>query len=232
MKDRAWRAQMEAELVALRRRLDDGEAVLAELRPAAAPQSRSRPKGQAPFGWRHDETDGLIAVPEQQAAIRQMRRMKDRGLSLQEIAAAMRSAEIKISHMTVKNVLDAAARDRAAGELIEGRHVYVHDLFGTALHESPHGVILLDVLLDLPAMPNGVDQAWQMKHYLGAPVPGATMATVNLAQAVTAVEFVVAEMAEPPDEQTLLRRESTRNEPPPIRWPKPGSDRPHRALSD
>ena len=70
----------------------------------------------------------------------------------------------------------------------------------TALHESPHGVILLDVLLDHAGVPNGVDQAWQMKHYLGAPVPEATMAT--------------------------------RNEPPPIRWPKPGSDRPHRALSD
>ena len=128
MKDREWRAQLEAELVALRRRLAVVEAVLAELRPAAAPQSRSRPKGQAPFGWRHDETGGLIAVPEQQAAIRQMRRMKGRGLSLREIAAAMRSAGIKISHMTVKNVLDATARDRAAGELIEGRHVYVHDL--------------------------------------------------------------------------------------------------------
>jgi hypothetical protein len=40
-------------------------------------------------------------------------------------------------------------------------------------------------------VPDGVDQAWQTKHYLGAPVPGATMATVNLAHVVTAVEFVV-----------------------------------------
>jgi hypothetical protein len=72
-------------------------------RAAAAPQRRYRPKGQAPFGWRRDETGGLVAVPEQQAAIRQMRRMKDRSLSLREIAAAMRGAGIKISHMTVKN---------------------------------------------------------------------------------------------------------------------------------
>ena len=80
----------------------------------------------------------------------------------------------------------------------------------TALHESPHGVILLDVLLDHAGVPDGVDQAWQMKHYLGAPVPGASMATVNLAHVVTAVEFVVAEMAEPPDGQALLRRGSAR----------------------
>src|SRR6202041_3888598 len=62
-----------------------------------------------------------------------------------------------------------------------------------ALHESSHGAILLDVLLDHAGVPDGVDQAWQTKHYLGAPVPGATMATVNLAHVVTAVEFVVAE---------------------------------------
>ena len=70
----------------------------------------------------------MVAVPEQQVAIRQMRRMKDRGLSLREIAAAMRGAGIKISHMTVKNVLAAALSGPTAGELIEGRHVYVHDL--------------------------------------------------------------------------------------------------------
>jgi len=128
MKDREWRVQLEAELVALRRRLAAVEAVLAELRPAGAPQSRSRPKGQAPFGWRRGEAGELVAVPQQQAAIRQMRRMKDRGLSLREIAAAMRSAGIKISHMTVKNVLAAALSGPTAGELIEGRHVYVHDL--------------------------------------------------------------------------------------------------------
>jgi hypothetical protein len=36
----------------------------------------------------------------------------------------------------------------------------------TALHESPHGVILLDVLLDHAGVPDGVDQAWRTKHYL------------------------------------------------------------------
>src|ERR1700676_4165170 len=77
----------------------------------------------------------------------------------------------------------------------------------TALHESPHGVILLDVLLDHAGIPDGVDQAWQTKHHLGAPLPGATMATVNLAHVVTAVEFVVVEIAEQPNEKALLRRD-------------------------
>jgi len=64
-----------------------------------------------------------------------------------------------------------------------------------AAHLSSDGVILLDVLLDLAGVPRGVDIAWQTKHYLGSPVPGATVATVNLAHIVAAVEFTVAEMA-------------------------------------
>jgi hypothetical protein len=63
------------------------------------------------------------------------------------------------------------------------------------------------VLLDHAGVPDGVDQAWQTKHYLGAPVPGATMATVNLAHVVTAVEFVVLEIVGVPDEKALLRRD-------------------------
>jgi DNA invertase Pin-like site-specific DNA recombinase len=122
MKDREWRAQMEAELVALRRRLAAVEAVLAGRLPR-----RPRAKGQAPFGWRRDETGGLVAVPEQQVAIRQMRRMQSRGLSLREIATAMKAGGMPISHMSVKNVLDAASADARAG-LIEGRHVYVQDV--------------------------------------------------------------------------------------------------------
>jgi putative DNA-invertase from lambdoid prophage Rac len=33
--------------------------------------------GKLPFGWRVGETSELIAVPEQQAAIRRMRKLKD-----------------------------------------------------------------------------------------------------------------------------------------------------------
>jgi hypothetical protein len=71
-----------------------------------------------------------------------------------------------------------------------------------ALNQSADGMVLLDVLLDHAGVPEGVDAAWQPKHYLGAPVPGATMATVNLAHIVAAVEFVaaaMAEMADPPE---------------------------------
>ncbi len=72
-----------------------------------------------------------------------------------------------------------------------------------ALHESSTGVVLADVLLDHAGVPDGVDQAWQTKHYLGTPVPGAVMATVNLAQVVVGIEFVVAEIAETARIETL-----------------------------
>ncbi len=73
-----------------------------------------------------------------------------------------------------------------------------------AVHYASEGTILLDVLLDNAGVPDGVDLAWQTKHYLGAPVPGATLATVALAQVVAAVEFTVAEMAEPPGDAAVI----------------------------
>lgn len=68
----------------------------------------------------------------------------------------------------------------------------------SAAYQSSQGVVLLDVLLDHAGVPDGVDLAWRSKHYLGTPVPGGTLATVNLAHIVAAVEFVVAEMAANP----------------------------------
>lgn len=65
-----------------------------------------------------------------------------------------------------------------------------------AVHASSAGCILLDVLLDHAGVPGGVDLAWRPKQFLGAPVPAATLATVNLAQVVMAVEFVAAEIVE------------------------------------
>jgi hypothetical protein len=74
-----------------------------------------------------------------------------------------------------------------------------------AAHQSSEGVILLDVLLDHAGPPDGLDLAWRSKHFLGAPIPGATVATVNLAHVVAAVEFTVAEMAlNPGDEQVVF----------------------------
>ncbi len=66
----------------------------------------------------------------------------------------------------------------------------------TAVHVSSGGAMLIDVLLDHAGVPDGVDTAWQPKHFLGAPVPGANLATLNLAQVVIAVEFTAAEIAE------------------------------------
>jgi hypothetical protein len=72
-----------------------------------------------------------------------------------------------------------------------------------AAHQSSEGVILLDVLLDKAGVPDGLDLAWRSKHFLGAPVPGATVATVNLAHIVAAVEFTVAEMAANPGDNNV-----------------------------
>jgi hypothetical protein len=73
-----------------------------------------------------------------------------------------------------------------------------------ALHQSSHGTIMLDVLLDHAGVPDAVDLAWRPKHYLGAPVPGATMATVNAAHVVAAVEFTAEVTAEQPVEDSNL----------------------------
>ena len=66
----------------------------------------------------------------------------------------------------------------------------------TAIHVSSAGSILIDVLLDHADVPGGVDTAWQRKQFLGAPAPGATFATLNLAQVVMVIEFTAAEIAE------------------------------------
>jgi hypothetical protein len=65
-----------------------------------------------------------------------------------------------------------------------------------AVHQSSTGTVLLDVMLDHPGVPDGVDLAWLPKHFLGAPVMGAMLATVNLAHVVAAVEFTAADVAE------------------------------------
>jgi hypothetical protein len=65
-----------------------------------------------------------------------------------------------------------------------------------AVHLSSPGIALLDVMLDGAGVPDGVDLAWRAKHYLGLPVPAATLATVNLAHVIAVVEFIAAEFAE------------------------------------
>lgn len=73
-----------------------------------------------------------------------------------------------------------------------------------AAHQSSDGTVLLDVLLDNAGVPDGIDLAWRAKHFLGSPVQGASVATVNLAHIVAAVEFTVAEMALNPGDKTVL----------------------------
>jgi DNA invertase Pin-like site-specific DNA recombinase len=61
--------------------------------------------GPPPFGFRHDEHKEMVPVPEQQAAIRQMRRLKAKGLSLRAIAARMAESGVRIGHVGVQRVL-------------------------------------------------------------------------------------------------------------------------------
>lgn len=86
----------------------------------------------------------------------------------------------------------------ATGDVVRASRV-------TAVHvASAGGPILVDVLLDHAGVPGGVDMAWQPKHYLGAPVPGANLATLNLSQVVMALEFTAAEIAETVDDAAAL----------------------------
>jgi hypothetical protein len=96
-----------------------------------------------------------------------------------------------------------------------GRMVGLHGNFGlllttgdvvrctsiAAAHLSSTGLVLLDVILDSAGVPDGVDLAWRSKHFLGTPVPAATLATINLTHVVAVVEFTVAEFATKPDER-------------------------------
>jgi hypothetical protein len=65
------------------------------------------------------------------------------------------------------------------------------------------GLTFVDVLLDHAGVPEGVDLAWSQKHFLGAPVPGATLATVNVAHVIALVEFVAAELVESPGDLSV-----------------------------
>ena len=67
-----------------------------------------------------------------------------------------------------------------------------------AVNHGSGGALLAGVRLAHAGRLEGVDEAWRGKPYLGAPVPGAVFATVNLAHVIAAVEFSAAIDAEPP----------------------------------
>jgi putative DNA-invertase from lambdoid prophage Rac len=65
--------------------------------------------GKPPFGWTYGAERKLIEVPEQQRAIRRMRRLASEGLSSHKISADLAERGIQLSHVGVLKVL---ARDR------------------------------------------------------------------------------------------------------------------------
>jgi putative DNA-invertase from lambdoid prophage Rac len=67
-----------------------------------------------PWGYRVGPVGELVPIPEQQAAIRQMRQLRDQGLTLRAIAEEMRKTGVSISHAGVKNALAAAFRHPVA----------------------------------------------------------------------------------------------------------------------
>ena len=68
--------------------------------------------GAVPWGYRVGEAGELVPIPEQQAAIRRMRKLRDQGLALRAIAEKMKAAGVSISHAGVKNALTAADRQQ------------------------------------------------------------------------------------------------------------------------
>jgi DNA invertase Pin-like site-specific DNA recombinase len=70
--------------------------------------------GTVPWGYRVGPVGELVPIPEQQAAIRQMRQLRDQGLTLRAIAEEMRKTGVSISHAGVKNALAAAFRHPVA----------------------------------------------------------------------------------------------------------------------
>ena len=65
--------------------------------------------GIVPFGWKVDDAGNLVARPDQQAAISQMRELHRAGKSLRRIAAEMESAGHPVSHEGVKKIVSALA---------------------------------------------------------------------------------------------------------------------------
>jgi DNA invertase Pin-like site-specific DNA recombinase len=53
--------------------------------------------GAVPWGYRVGEAGELVPIPEQQAAIRRMRKLRDQGLALRAIAEKMKGAGVSIS---------------------------------------------------------------------------------------------------------------------------------------
>jgi DNA invertase Pin-like site-specific DNA recombinase len=63
--------------------------------------------GSVPFGWALSKHGGLVKDDAQQAAIRRIKAMRAKGLSLRAISAKLSDDGFNVSHAGVKNILDA-----------------------------------------------------------------------------------------------------------------------------
>jgi uncharacterized protein YoaH (UPF0181 family) len=61
--------------------------------------------GIVPFGWSVGSDGELVEVPEQQAAIKQARKLRAKGLSLRAISAALAKKGVRLSHEGVKRIV-------------------------------------------------------------------------------------------------------------------------------
>ena len=66
--------------------------------------------GIVPFGWSVGSDGELVEVPEQQAAIKQARKLRAKGLSLRVIATALAKKGVRLSHEGVKRIVVATDR--------------------------------------------------------------------------------------------------------------------------
>ena len=106
--------------------------------------------GAVPWGYRVGEDGALVPIPEQQAAIRRMRKLRDQGLALRAIADQMKASGVSISHAGVKNALTAANRLAQIGAVI-GR-TFSYELIAAAA-----GLTRFPTLMTLPARHMPVD---------------------------------------------------------------------------
>lgn len=61
--------------------------------------------GPPPFGWTFDDQRKLVAVPEQQKALKRIRQLHAEGLSPRKISADLASRGVKLSHVTVNKLV-------------------------------------------------------------------------------------------------------------------------------
>jgi site-specific DNA recombinase len=92
-----------------------GERIRASKRAQKARGEHSG--GPVPFGYRADDQQRLVPVPQEQHAIKRMRRLRSEGFSLRAISAKLAETGLKLSHVGVGRVLAdtgrSADRDRA-----------------------------------------------------------------------------------------------------------------------